>query len=216
METLKNKLNHRKRTRRLRLITMLFLLFITQFCLANYGKAQDNSSRREEVRTQERAITSFEKVVISGGGNIYIHHSLVSKIILKGTRTNVVKTKAEVVSDVLYINLSDKLTESSEFDVHIYTPVIKGIQLNGGGKVQVKEGFTVVDKFGCGINGGGRINLSSLKVNSLYASINGGGDIYTQVNKFLDGEIKGGGLILYQGSPKVESNIVSGGLIKKK
>ncbi|MDQ3395505.1 MAG: DUF2807 domain-containing protein, partial [Bacteroidota bacterium] len=65
--------------------------------------------------------------------------------------------------------------------------IIKEIQQDGGGRIVIKEGFAPVDVFKCGIDGGGNVKMTALRVDSLLASIEGGGEISAQVNKKLHG-----------------------------
>jgi hypothetical protein len=196
----------------------LHLLLMIPFCFSIIiSKAQDPSSLKEKTITkQERMISLFEKVEVSGGGKLYFHYAPEVSMELSGPGACFESIKTEVVANTLYINAGGAFDDGCEVKIYVGTPALNGIWLKGGGSLEVKEGFPAVERFSCQIDGGGRVHMPSLQVDSLYASIDGGGALRVRVNSFLKGEISSGGVIRYYGSPVVESEISGGGLIKKK
>ncbi len=169
-----------------------------------------------EKVVKEIALPPFETVVTEGGGNFYFHYSPNTKVEIKGAGSCVEETEVMVSSGILSISPKGGFSENCRIEIHIFTPIIKEIQHDGGGRIVIKKGFAPVDVFKCSIDGGGNVKMTALRVDSLLASIEGGGEISAQVNKKLHGKIRGGGVILYQGDPAVESNISGGGAIKQK
>lgn len=190
------------------------LLIISFYLIQISGYAQ--VTEKGKTVKEEKSLPAIEKVTIEGGGNIYIHQSASSKIELRGTKSIVQNTEVKVIDQVLEIHLANQATQNSNIDIHIYTPVITEIEQRGGGKLKVEEGYKSVDQFKCTIHGGGTVDLAAIPVNSLSASIEGGGEISARVNKQIVGKINGGGQIFYHGVPKVESDIQGGGVIKRK
>ena len=196
---------------------IMLLLIILLGLSATFSFAQENYVQEEDnVLKKEITIPSFEIVVNEGGGNIYFHYSHTSSIILEGTNTCMKNVSIETLSSTLKISPKGGLSKSCNLDIHIYTPVLKEIQQNGGGTIVVNKGFDTIDVFKCSLDGGGDINISAIKVNSLFATIDGGGEISAQVKSNLNGRIRGGGLIYYQGNPIVEENVSGGGAIRQK
>ena len=192
-------------------------LLITSFCFSIlHCNAQKNTSVESEKVVKEIALSPFEIVVTEGGGNFYFHYAPNTKVALKGAGSCVEETAVKVSSNTLRIHPKNGFSENCRVEIHIYAPVLKEIQQAGGGNILIKEGFAPVDVFKCSIAGGGTVGLTALKVDSLFASIDGGGEISAQVNKMLVGKIRGGGVISYQGEPVVESDISGGGVIKQK
>jgi hypothetical protein len=191
---------------------------LTIYCClsAIYCNAQGNSSIESDKGVKEITLSPFETVVAKGGGNIYFHYSPNTKVEIKGAGSCVEKFIVEVSSNTLSINPKNGFSENCRSEIHIFTPMVKEIQQDGGGSIKIKEGFASVDVFKCSINGGGNVKMTALRVDSLFASIDEGGEISAQVNKILHGKISGGGVIYYQGDPTVESFISGGGAIKQK
>lgn len=198
-------------------MTKLISFLIIQFCLFSIpGMAQDNSPGGSEAITkQERAIQPFETLIVTGGGNVYLYHASSATLQLKGENSCTDGVEVSVSSKTLHITTNDN-SNNCNLEIHIGTPGFKEIQQNGGGMIEVKEGFAPMDAFTCTLNGGGIVKMTSVNINSLFASIKGGGEVSVQVDELLHGKIRGGGRILCQGNPTIESDISGGGEIKLK
>lgn len=171
-------------------------VLLISFCLsAFYSNAQDNLSTEGDKVVKEITTAPFETIITEGGGNFYFHYSPNPKVEIKGTDSCVETSNVQVLSNVLNISQKEGFSENCRPEIHIYTPVIKEIQQNGGGRIVIKEGFAPVDVFKCSIDGGGELSMEALKVNSLLASINGGGVIYYQGNPSVESDISGGGVV---------------------
>ena len=192
-------------------------LFIISICLSVFCcHAQGNPSEESDTIVKEVSLSPFEMVVIKGGGDFYFHYAPNTKVEIKGAGSCVEKAAVKVSSNTLSISPKGGFSENCRTEIHIFTPIIKEIQQDGGGKIVINEGFAPVEVFRCSIDGGGSVKMVALKVDSLLASIDGGGEISAQVSKRLHGKIRGGGVIFYQGDPAVESAISGGGAIRRK
>lgn len=190
----------------------LLSLFLSPLC----GYAQDNTIIKEDKLVKEIAIPPFEAVAMGGGGDFYFHYASDTKVALKGTDPCLENMVVQVSSNTLTIHPKAGFAENCRIEIHVYAPLIKEIQLNGGGAIEIMEGFAPVEAFTCSLDGGGTVKMTALKVDSLFASLEGGGEISARVNKLIQGKIKGGGVVFYQGEPAVESDISGGGVIKRK
>jgi hypothetical protein len=106
-------------------------------------------------------------------------------------------------------------SKRQNLDIYIYTQHLTGIEITGGGIVNVEEGFGSAERFDCSIMGGGKLALEALEIGSLDISIMGGGSITAHVEKDINANIVGGGSIKYLGDPQVKSHILGGGAVKK-
>lgn len=190
---------------------LLVLLLISTFPLL----AQENGIQVQEDPVIERIIDvgSFDKIVMVGGGNVFISQSSDLKLKVISQDGCIESVNTTVTSNTLKINNSS--SSNCKVDIYIDMPVLKEIQQDGGGVIKVSEGFNTIDTFHSVLNGGGLIDMPTLEVDSFIATINGGGTLSIQAKKYLKADIKGGGSILYQGNPKVESNISGGGSVKR-
>ncbi|HSJ69264.1 MAG TPA: DUF2807 domain-containing protein [Anditalea sp.] len=170
-----------------------------------------NDGRENE--TKEISLSSFEKVHLTGGGNLYLIPSNTYAVELKGQ--GVSNTEVEVKGDKLHLTNNGKRGRQN-MDIYIYTQTITGIQITGGGKVEIEEGFDAVENFDCIIQGGGKLALDALEIGFLDISILGGGAVTAHVEEVINANILGGGSIHYLGNPEVRSSVMGGGSIKRK
>lgn len=191
-----------------KLISILLFSFITFS-----SPAQDNSFQGKE---DGKSIPPFESLIVTTGGDIYVHPSSTTTLQLKGDKDCVEKIDASVSSKVLRISSKDNHSDDCRVEIHIGTPNFDEIQLSGGGTLIVEDGFAPIEVLKCSIKGGGNVEMASLSVGSLFAIVGGGGEITAQVKTLLDGTIKGGGSIFYDGNPIVKSDISNGGTIQRK
>jgi hypothetical protein len=192
-------------------ILLLVLLFTSAFTLL----AQENNFPGQDGPVIEEIIKvgNFDKIIMVGGGNVFIFQSSDLKLKLVSQDACLQSVSTTVTSNTLKINNSS--SSNCKTDIYIDMPVLKEIQQDGGGDIKVSDGFDTIDSFRGVLNGGGSINMPTLKVDSFFATINGGGTLLIHAQRHLKADIKGGGLISYQGNPKVESNISGGGSVKR-
>lgn len=190
---------------------------MTQKLIAVYLSVIITSSsfRQSELKTKNYVVDDFSKIVTHGGGNLNISYSNEHTLEVKTTSTCFELITISVSSKTLYIDVQNLQSTNCNCIINIGVPVLHELVQNGGGNVVLKRGLSPTNSFVCKIKGGGDIDLSELSVDSLYASIEGGGKILLNARKKLEGKISGGGLIEYLGEPTVESNVSGGGTIRK-
>lgn len=193
---------------------MIKFIPIILFSLFTFSSlAQDKSFQGREGG---ESIPPFKSLIVTTGGDIYLHPSPTTTLQLKGEKNCVAKIDATVSSKVLHISSKGKHSDECRVEIHIGTPNFDEIQLSGGGTLIVEDGFAPIEVLKCSIKGGGNLEMTSTRIDSLVAIVHGGGEITAQVKTHLDGTIKGGGTIFYDGDPKVRSDISNGGTIKRK
>jgi len=166
------------------------------------------------AQSNKKSLEPFENLVVSGGGKVFVHYSPSTTLSFKGGDDCVNAIEVEQDANTLSVAPKNNSFSNCEVEIHISTPVLKKIEVYGGGTVEVIEGFNEMNAFSCSINGGGNVNMTSLEVSSYLASIYGGGQITANVSGMLTGKITGGGVVTYQGDPQVVSNISGGGAIR--
>jgi hypothetical protein len=161
-------------------------------------------------------VDEFNKIVIAGGGNLYIYYSDKQSINVKSKNDCDEMVDVSVSSKTLYIHVNDTDVNHCDITIDVSAPSIIELVQNGGGNVFIRKGFNPQDSFLCKIYGGGNMDVSELSVNSSVASIEGGGVILLNAEKQLKGNISGGGAIKYTGDPKVMSSVTGGGSVSRK
>ena len=188
----------------IKLITFYLSVIITT---SSFGQAN--------IKTKNYKVDDFSKIITHGGGNLNISYSDEHTLEVKTTNDCFELVDISVSSKTLYIEIKNLQSSNCNCTINIGVPVLHELVQNGGGNILLKRGFRPTNSFDCKIKGGGNIDLSEFSVDSLYASIEGGGKILLNARKKLEGKISGGGLIEYLGDPIVESNVSDGGTIRK-
>lgn len=138
------------------------------------------------------SVEPFADLSVVSAGNVVVLYSKENTLQINGEGKCVDAFKANVSENTLYLTKADGF-DNCKAEVVIGAPTIKDINVKNGGI----------------------INLSSVEVDSMFASIDGGGIISLDAKKFLYGKIKGGGVINYKGHPFVHTDIVDGGEVKR-
>lgn len=193
---------------KIKILLPITLLGLISSCAAQTStiQVQDDS-----IVEQEKRVEYFNKVDLSGGGDLFITHSPATRLKVVGSSTCLEWLEADVKSKTLVIKNKKHHPQDCKLKFYISAPELVSIQQGGGGNVKVLAGFDAADSFKYVLSGGGTVDMKEIKVNSFSATINGGGTMLIHVDKQLKAEINGGGSIAYQGNPEVISNIAAGG-----
>ena len=191
--------NHNPIAMHERLLTLCFIL------IAIGGVAQSNEN-----------LEKFTKVVVRGGGTVQISRENAYTFTVDTHGRCAELVNFSVSSETLYIQVEDADANDCALTMHVGVPSLDGLALNGGGNIVVRDGFPSEDSFECKLRGGGSVDVSELRVDSIIASINGGGTMLLTAEKQLTANISGGGVIEYSGNPKVSRAISGGGSVRRR
>jgi len=153
---------------------------------------QTNDTTPTDWVAKQISVEPFADLAIESAGNIVVLYSDTNTLQINGEGLCVDAFKASVSENTLHLAKADGY-ENCKAEVVIGAPKIKDINVKNGGI----------------------INLTSVKADTMFASIEGGGVISLDAQKFLYGKIKGGGVINYKGAPFVHTDIIDGGEVKK-
>lgn len=173
------------------------------------------SLAQADIKITNYTINDFDKIVTHGGTNLNINHSDEHTLEVYTSEECSESVEISVISKVLYIEINDPKERTCTCKITIGVPLLHELVQNGGGSIVIAKGFKSTNSFECRIKGGGNIDLSEISVDSIYASIEGGGKILVNARKILEGKVVGGGLIEYVGDPIVKPYISGGGSIRK-
>lgn len=173
----------------------------------------DATSGNGNITVQERAVTSFEGIMLQSEGTAIIHHAENYKVEVT-TDSNIQDiVTIEFKNNVLYI--------IDQFDINpttllidVYVPELPDMYLQSSGIIRVAidqaEGITIFHQ------GSGIIDTAQCEVQTVNAFIQGDGDIKTWAADTLNANISTSGDILYKGNPVINENITKTALGKTK
>ena len=142
--------------------------------------------------SKQISVEPFADLAVESAGNIVVLYSEKNTLQINGEGSCVEAFEADVSQYTLHITKKEGY-ENCKAEVVIGAPKIVDINVKNGGI----------------------INLTSVKADSMFASIEGGGVISLDAEKFLYGKIKGGGVINYKGNPFIHTDIFDGGEVKR-
>jgi beta-lactamase regulating signal transducer with metallopeptidase domain len=102
-----------------------------------------------------------------------------------------------------------------DFEVEVVTPSLAAIAVAEGGTIQSRGEFPHQPEIGVAVSQGGTIDIRSMAVANVTASVNSGGRIFVKPEGALSAEIEQGGLITYWGAADVKSSVRYGGVVAR-
>jgi hypothetical protein len=133
--------------------------------------------------------------------------------LVKGTLD---QTEVTVDEDSLTIkNCKFRCPDGYELQIEIATPEISAISVSDGGIIRSRGDFPNRAEIRVAVAHGGTIDIRSMTVNNVNASVNQGGRILTKPQTMLSASVANGGAITYWGDARVKSSINRGGVVEK-
>lgn len=160
-------------------------------------------------------LAPFRSVELRNGGKVILRHGPVQRVtLLKGTPDY---TQVTIVGgDRLVIDRCiNNCPRAYELEIEIITPDIAGISVAHGGTIASQGNFPRLAEIGVDVSNGGTIDIRSMTVDSVTASVDQGGRIFTKPQAVMSASVRQGGIITYWGDAKVTSSVKHGGVVTK-
>jgi hypothetical protein len=159
-------------------------------------------------------LAPFNSVGLRDGGRVTVRHGPVQRVtFVKGsldhTQVTVEGTRLKIKS------CKFKCPSGYELQLEIVTPDISGISVSDGGTIQSRGEFPSRAEIRVAVAHGGTIDIRSMTVDSVTASVNQGGRILTKPLTMLSANVANGGAVTYWGEAQVKSSIQRGGVVEK-
>lgn len=157
----------------------------------------------------------FGSVELRNGGKVFLRHGATQRVtLLKGSPVHTQITIAG--GDQLVIDkCRNKCPRGYELEVEIVAPDIAGISIADGGTIEVQGSFPRREEIRVAVSQGGTIDIRSMTVGSVTASVDQGGRIFTKPQSALIAKVLQGGNITYWGDAQVTSSVRHGGVVTK-
>lgn len=102
-----------------------------------------------------------------------------------------------------------------DFEVEVVTPRLAAIAVAQGGTIQSRGEFPHQAEIGVNVSQGGTIDIRSMAVKNVRASVFSGGRIFVKPESALSADVEQGGIITYWGDAVVKSSVRHGGVVAK-
>lgn len=159
-------------------------------------------------------VAPFRSVELRNGGKVILRHGPTQRVtFLKGSPGS---TQITVSSeDGLVIDCTSKHARGYALEIEIVTPEIAGLSVAHGGTIQSHGSFPRQAGIGVSVDNGGTIDIRSMSVGSVSASVLSGGRILATPLTMLAATVVDGGHITYWGDARVTQSIEHGGSVTK-
>jgi hypothetical protein len=156
---------------------------------------------------------SFDAVELRNGGTVTLIHGDSPRVaVLKGDpeeHSITIRDDGRLVIDHCARSCSHRV----KFEVEVVTPGLAAIAVAHGGTIQSRGGFPPQPEIGVGVSQGGTIDIRSMPVARVTASVYSGGRIFAKPETALSAKVEHGGAVTYWGDAVVESSIEDGGVV---
>ena len=210
--------------------TLLFVLG----SLSAYGQKWNTVNGEGPIVTKTLNLDSFEKIGLSGGGDVYLTYGTTQKVVVEGQANIIDLLNKEVRNGKWDIGFKNKKVKNyKELTFRITIPRVSGLSIAGAGDIVTNGAFKNMDDIDFSIAGSGKIafegsakdikmsiagsgtiDARELNADNCKVSIAGSGDCYIEVSGNLNVSIAGSGNVRYKGSPKLKTSIAGSGNIQ--
>jgi hypothetical protein len=160
-------------------------------------------------------VAPFRSVELRNGGKAILRHGPTQRVtFLKGSPDCTQVTTAS--GDQLVIEKrKSKGAERCELEIEIVTPELDRLTVAHGGTIQSRGSFPRRAEIGVTVDNGGTIDIRSMTVGSVTASVVSGGRILAKPLTAIVASVVEGGNITYWGDARVSQSIQHGGVIER-
>jgi hypothetical protein len=160
-------------------------------------------------------VATFRSVELRNGGKAIVRHGPTQRVtFLKGSPDCTQVTTAS--GDGLVIEKrKSKGDPGCELEIEILTPELARLSVAHGGTIQSRGSFPRQAEIGVTVDNGGTIDIRSMSVGSVTASVISGGRIFAQPLTVIVASVVDGGNITYWGDAPVTPSIQHGGVVER-
>ena len=159
-------------------------------------------------------LSAFDSVELRNGGKVILRHGPTPQVtLLTGSRdyTRITSQGGLLVID----KCKSRCPRGYELTVEIATPHIARVSVRDGGTIESRGDFALQSEIAASVRSGGTIDIRTIRVDRVSASVSEGGRIFTSPQASMFATVMNGGNITYWGSAHVQSSIDGGGVVVK-
>ena len=182
------------------IITLAVLLFV----IAAPGAAQT------VIR-----VAPFRAVALHSGGEVLLRHGTTQRVTLLKGDADCARVATDDAGRLVIEKYSPQCHRRYDLQVEVVAPQFEDVAVTDGGHISSFGDFPGQPEIRTAVRNGGSVDIRSIPVDKVFASVAEGGRILVMPQKLLTASIANGGQITYWGEPRVEKSIQHGGAINK-
>ncbi len=160
-------------------------------------------------------VAPFRSVQLRHGGHAILRYGTTQRVtFLKGSPDH---TEVTVTSGngLVIDKCRRKCARGYELEIEIVTPELAGVSVAQGGILQSRGSFPRQAGIDATVDNGGTVDIRSMSVGSITASVLSGGRILVRPLTAMSASVVEGGNITYWGDARVTQSIQHGGVITR-
>jgi hypothetical protein len=170
-------------------------------CMASLGCIDGSGN----IKTEERNVGDFDKVVLSGNADIYIEQGTTQSVKVETDDNLMQYVTTRINGKTLIVETKENIC-TKKLNIHIVATKFEGAKIKGSGNI-IGKGTLKTDKAAFVIDGSGDVDLS-IEADAVKSEINGSGDIKIEGSvRFSEAEIKGSGDLKLSGLKTAKTEI---------
>jgi hypothetical protein len=158
-------------------------------------------------------LATFSSVEMRGGGKAILRHGPAQRVTLLKGSPHYTSVTIAPGSHLDIEKCKRKCPRGYDLEIEIVTPVIARISVANGSTMQSRGGFPRQAEIGVAVSNGGTIDIRSMAVERVTASVDQGGRIFTIPQVALFASVMDGGNITYWGDARVQRSVQHGGVV---
>jgi hypothetical protein len=160
-------------------------------------------------------LAPFSSVELRDGGKVIIQHGPTQRVTLVKGSLDYTRVTIANGGRLVIVKCKSHCPRGYDLEIEIVTPDITRISVADGGTIQSRGSFPRQADIGLAVSQGGTIDIRSMAVDSVTASVDQGGRIFTTPQAAMFASVAHGGNITYWGEARVKSSIQDGGVVNR-
>ena len=157
----------------------------------------------------------FESVELHNGGHVVIRHGAAQRVTVISGDPDAVRITVRGQRLVIENRGSRRHRHHERLEVEVITPELTAAAVSNGGTLETEGAFPAQASISTAVEQGGTVDVRSVPADTVAASVEQGGRIFTHARETLTASVRSGGAITYWGKPRVTRSIRDGGVVVK-
>jgi beta-lactamase regulating signal transducer with metallopeptidase domain len=156
---------------------------------------------------------SFSSVELRNGGTVNLVHGASQRVTLVKGDAKYSEIRIRDDGRLVIDRCPKSCPHRHDFEVEVVTPALAAVAVAEGGTLQSRGRFPDQPEIDASVSQGGRLDIRSMSVANVKASVYSGGRIFVKPTTSLSARIEQGGNVTYWGDIVVTSSIEFGGVV---
>jgi hypothetical protein len=158
-------------------------------------------------------VAPFRSVALRHGGKAILRHGPTQRVTFLTGSPDCTKVTIASGDELVIDKHRSNDTRRCELEIDIVTPALARLSVAEGGTIQSRGTFPRQTEIGVTVTNGGTIDIRSMSVGSVTASVVSGGRILVKPLRMMVASVAEGGNITHWGDAPVTSSIQHGGVV---